>query len=155
MRPALSQPPPTRPLSFPKTRGAAALVAVIALFGAAACETGTAQSPSPSSSAPQGGPIPAQLDGAWRQVVDPSVVMILTANYYSQAGPDGSGHGNVAVNGSEIDFFNGSQCYLSPPAGIGKYRWTVSGGLLVFSPVNSDPCPRASYLADLKGWQKP
>jgi hypothetical protein len=155
VRPALSRPPRQGPCSFPIARGAAALVALIALFGAAACQSGTAQSPSPSPAAPQGSPVPVQLDGAWRQVADPSVVMILTDNYYSSAGPLGSGYGNVVAKGSEIDFFNGSQCNSPLPAGIGKYRWTISGGLLMFSPLNTDPCPRAPYLADLKGWQKP
>ncbi len=114
---------------------------------------GTIASPSPS--APQGGPVPPSLDGAWKQVADPTVVLILSGTDYSSAGPLGSGTGNVAVNGSEIDFFNGSICPTPLPGGIGKYRWTISAGLLIFSPLNSDPCPRAPFLADLKGWQRP
>ena len=109
----------------------------------------------PPPSAPQGGPIPASLDGAWKQVADPTVVMILSGTDYSTAGPLGSGTGKVVVNGSEIDFYNGSLCGTLLPGGIGKYRWTISARLLMFSPLNSDPCPRAPYLADPKGWQRP
>jgi hypothetical protein len=110
---------------------------------------------SPSPSAPLGGPVPAQLDGAWRQVDDPTVVMILTGTEFSSAGPLGSGTGKVAVNGSEIDFYNGTLCAFPLPGGIGKYRWTISARVLTFSPLNSDPCPRAPFLADPKGWQRP
>jgi hypothetical protein len=109
----------------------------------------------PSPSPPQGSPVPAQLDGAWKQVRDPTVVMILTGTDFSSAGPAGSSAGKVAVNGSEIDFYNGTLCTIALPGGIGKYRWTISAGLLIFSPLNSDPCPRAPYLADPKGWQRP
>jgi hypothetical protein len=110
----------------------------------------------PSPSAPLGGPVPAELDGAWKQVAtDPTVVMILTGTDVSTAGPLGSGVGKVAVNGSEIDFYNGTECNIALPGGIGKYRWRISAGLLTFSPLNSDPCPRAPYLADPKGWQRP
>jgi hypothetical protein len=136
-----------------------ALVALIVLIGGVACGSGgAAHSPSPSPSAPPGNPVPAQLDGAWIQVADPSIVLILTGTYYSSAGPallGSSTHGNVAVNGSEIDFYNGSLCHTPLPGGIGQYRWTISGGLLTFSPLNSDPCPRAPYWADPKGWQRP
>jgi hypothetical protein len=110
---------------------------------------------SPSPSPPRGGPVPAQLDGAWKQVADPTVVMILTGTDFSSAGPAGSSAGKVAVNGSEIDFYNGTRCTIALPGGIGKYRWTISAGLLIFSPLNSDPCPRAPYLANPNGWQRP
>ena len=94
-----------------------------------------------------------QLDGAWREVADPTVVMILSGSDFALAGNLISGVGKVAVNGSEIDFYNGTGCGLALPGGIGKYRMTISGGLLMFSPLNSDPCPRAGNMADPKGWQ--
>jgi hypothetical protein len=131
-------------------------MAVIVLLSAVACGAGAAQSPGPSPSAPRGGPVPFELDGAWKEVADPPpVFMILSGTDYSSAGFGGSGKGNVAVNGSEIDFYNGSVCDLALPRGIGKYRWMISGGLLMFTALNSDPCPRASYLTDPKGWQRP
>ena len=94
-----------------------------------------------------------QLDGAWKEVADPTVVMILTGTHYALSGGGATGAGNVAVNSSEIDFYNGTACNIALPGGIGKYRWTNSAGLLTFSPLNSDPCPRASNLADPKGWR--
>lgn len=107
----------------------------------------------PSLSTPRGGPVPLQLDGAWKEVADPSVVMILTGTNVALSGGGLTGAGKVAVNGSEIDFYNGTACAIPLPGGIGKYRWTITGGLLKFIPLNSDPCPRAGNLADSKGWQ--
>ncbi|MGA7911712.1 MAG: hypothetical protein WB682_03055 [Candidatus Dormiibacterota bacterium] len=109
--------------------------------------------PAAPPAAPRGGPVPAQLDGAWKEVADPTVVMILTATDFALSGGGLTGAGKVAVNGSEIDFYNSTGCGIALPGGIGKYRWTNSAGLLTFSPLNSDPCPRAPNLADPKGWQ--
>jgi hypothetical protein len=138
-------------------RRRAALVALIALLGGAACgggSAGAAKSPSASPSAPRGGPAPAQLAGMWEQTSS-SHTLNFSGTDYTLTGPADQALGNVAVNGSEIDFFNGSVCAIPLPGGIGRYRWSISTGSLIFSPLNSDPCPRAPFLADPKGWQRP
>jgi hypothetical protein len=48
--------------------------------------------------------------------------------------------GDVVVNNREIDFFNG------PCPGVGRYKWTLKGGLLHFTLI-SDPCGRSNVLA--------
>jgi hypothetical protein len=125
-------------------------------------------SPSPP---PGGGPLPAQLLGDWflppmavnavfGTGVCPSPATAancflrinlaattastpLNFHWYATdtAGKDQlRGWGNVVVNNNEIDFFNG------PCSGVGRYRWTVKGGLLHFTLI-SDPCGRSTELA--------
>lgn len=53
------------------------------------------------------------------------------------------------MNGDEIDFFNGDQCGMPLPGGIGRYNWTVSGGSLHLMALNDDPCGRSEDLADI------
>jgi hypothetical protein len=143
----------TRSEAYFPIRRRAAVVALVALFGAFACGGRVAQSPSPPPSAPRGGPVPAQLAGTWQQT--PSAhTLTLSGVVYTITGSDHA-VGNVAVSGSEIAFFNGSVCAIPLPGGIGRYRWTITAGILVFSPLNSDPCPRADFLADPIGWQRP
>ena len=143
-------------MGFRFTAGVALVALAVAITAAilALHSAPSNSAPAAGPSAPRGGPVPSQLDGAWQQVTDPTVVLILSGTNYSTAGPGGSGVGNLVVNGSEIDFYNGSVCYISLPGGIGKYRWTISAGVLTLTPLNSDPCPRASYWADPKGWQR-
>jgi len=64
------------------------------------------------------------------------------------------GGGDVVVNGTEMDFFNGQQCTLNPPAGVGRYTWSVTGGVLHFASLNHDVCPRAPYL-DNQSYSRP
>lgn len=161
---------------FTMTGRVAALVAVLALLGAAACgggagptravespsaspslpgvPAGAAQSPTASPAPPQGGPVPAELAGAWKQVAQPSLGLNFSGTTFAIGYPTSQSPGNVAVNGSQIDFYNSVACGIRLPAGIGSYRWTISAGLLVFTPLNSDPCERGLYLADPKGWQR-
>src|SRR4029077_19210371 len=134
-------------------RGRVALVALVALLGAAACGSGGVPAtavapPNASPSAPRGGPVPAELAGMWKQVADPSIDLNLSGTGSAIGRPETTAHGNVAVNGSEIDFYNSDACGIPLPGGIGRYQWTVSAGLLLFSSLDSDPCPRASYLTD-------
>ena len=141
-------------------RCTALVVALVALLGGAACGGGTvpagaAHSPSASPSAPKGGPVPVELAGAWTQVADPTIGLKMTGTSFAIGHPDTQAHGNVAVNGSEIDFYNSDACFIPLPGGIGTYRWTISAGLLTFGPLNADPCSRGPYLADPKGWQRP
>ena len=54
--------------------------------------------------------------------------------------------GDVVVNHSEIDFFNGPACGMKLPAGVGHYTWTLTGAVLGFASVGNDPCPRRVWL---------
>lgn len=77
-----------------------------------------------------------------------SVRLRLTATQYSwttNLGLDPRA-GDVVVNHREINFFNGPACGLKPPAGIGRYTWTVTGAVLRFASVGNDPCPRRAWL---------
>jgi hypothetical protein len=123
-----------------------------------------AASPLPTASPPPGGPVPAELLGDW--FMPPSVVkdfdgnavcvllkLTLTTTTYqvthTALGVCGSGgSGDVVVNGSEIDIFNGSdQCSDI----VGRYTWTLTSGLLYFTLI-SGPC-RAAF--DLQhGWSR-
>jgi len=141
-----------------KFMGRAALVAVLALLAATACggrgvPVGAVESPSALPSLPQGRPVPAELAGAWELVGDPTKNVKLTGMDYLFG--DGS-TGKVAVNGSEIDFYSGQPCNIPLPGGVGRYRWSISAGLLILSAITPvDPCPRLSVLANPQGWQRP
>jgi hypothetical protein len=126
-------------------------------------------SASPSPSPPPGGPVPAQLLGDWflrTAVVDaipgfasnvcPShptaencfVQLTLTATTYSLLAPDGGGGADsVVVNHNEIDFFNApSHGCLDLPNVVGRYKWTLTGGVLHFTLI-SDPCISAASVS--------
>jgi len=117
----------------------------------------------PAASPPPGGPVPAALVGDWYlppatvlsfgftcpshpTAADCYFLMTLTATTYKWFDGHGGlkdphGQGDVVVNGNEIDFFNGLGCGLALPDGVGRYTWTLTGGLLSFSLI-SDPCGR-------------
>ena len=158
---------------LPTMKRDAALMALVALLGVAACGGGAttpsggatqqttpspstpASGPKPSPAWPPGGPVPAELAGQWRLVDQPAITLTLSGSDYTLVGMSDTGKGNVVVNGSEIDFFNGSVCDIPLPHGIGMYRWTISAGLLTFRAYGSDPCPRYDLLHDSSGWQRP
>ena len=54
----------------------------------------------------------------------------------------GAGRGNVVINGSEIDFFNGELCQKRLPDGVGRWKWSGEGSVLTLSPLAVDPCGR-------------
>ena len=99
----------------------------------------------PKPSPPPGGPVPVALTGHW---VSPSPAisssdttdLILRGSSFEIQTSGGFSFGMVAVNGDEIDFFNGDVCRIPLPGGIGRYRWTLNGGLLHLTPLNIDPC---------------
>jgi hypothetical protein len=71
---------------------------------------------------PPGGPVPANLAGAWQPQVHNAKTGVLYLGGYSfqiQVIV-----GNVVVNGSEIDF-------IYDPCGVDKYRYTLTGDTLV------------------------
>jgi hypothetical protein len=153
---------------------ALATIACALLFSGVAC--GSAQSaagiPSatpvatalPAAFAPAGGPLPAELLGVWylpASAVSPvaecptpltyqtcNLRLTLAATSYSFAGTRPPGPGDLRVNGTEIDFFNATQCELTGAQGLGSYTWTLTNGSLHLAPLNSDPCGRTQYLSN-------
>jgi len=99
----------------------------------------------PVVSPPPGGPVPSVLTGDW---VSPSkdnnpsdaTDLILHGSRFEIQTSGGLSFGMVAVNGSEIDFFNGDVCRIGLPGGVGRYHWSVQGGILHLTPLNVDPC---------------
>jgi hypothetical protein len=97
----------------------------------------------PRASAPPGGAVPMTLTGNWTlrgATSSTSPDLVFQANTYELITSGGVSFGNVAVNGNEIDFFNGSMCRISLPGGVGRYRWSLRSGVLEFAPLNADPC---------------
>jgi hypothetical protein len=134
-----------------------------------------APSPTPAVSPPPGGPVPAQLLGDW--FLPPAAVqsvgypcpkpptaancffqLTLTATTYQQFRLGGTallpgGKGDVVVNNNEIDFFNdGFEGCRPLPDGVGRYTWTLTGGVLYFTLI-SDLCGR-SVVVPLQGWSR-
>lgn len=130
----------------------------------------------PAASPPPGGPVPAQLLGDWYKVMPSDTFtamssypcpahptpancffqLTLTATVYNQSftalgGRQDAGQGDVVVNQREIDFFNGALCGLQLPDGVGRYKWTLTGGVLHLALI-SDPCPRSEILAYPTGY---
>ena len=95
--------------------------------------------------------MPAELAHQWFQYLRGSR-LILNVNSYDMASPAGTAGGNVVVNGTEIDFFNGHPCDVPPPGGVGKYMWRIAGGRLYLTALNTDPCGRSDELPDPVGW---
>jgi hypothetical protein len=97
----------------------------------------------PTASAPPGGAVPTTLAGNWiLRTTTPSTSpdLVFQASSYELITNGGLSFGNVAVNGNEIDFFNGNVCRIPLPGGVGRYRWSLHGGVLQFTPLNMDPC---------------
>jgi hypothetical protein len=149
-------------------RRIAALLGLMFVLLVSGCgqSTSSATRPTPSGAAspPPGGSVPAQLLGDW--FLPPAIVIavegnsacrllqltLTTTTYQLTHDPVCgvfSSSGDVVVNNTEMDFFSADVCGLKLPDGVGRYRWTLTGGLLNFIPLNQDPCPRgASWLAN-------
>jgi len=56
--------------------------------------------------------------------------------------------GGVVVKGNEIDFWWAADCGADAPNSIGRYKWTLAGGVLHLASLNKDPCPRSVLLAN-------
>jgi hypothetical protein len=123
-----------------------------------------APTPSPAASPPPGGPVPAQLLGVWLLqtsnpkpeigLINGKVQLTLTGTTFHLLGVNNQAFGttgspgDVVVNNTEIDFFNGDACGLQLPEGVGRYTWTHTSAALHFTPLNQDPCGRTDYLAN-------
>jgi hypothetical protein len=103
--------------------------------------------PTPGADWPAGDPVPEALRGVWYEPSYPTK-MTLEGNDYTFIQPARSAHGNVVVNGDEIDFFNGDQCGFPLPRGVGKYHWElVDESTIKFTGLNEDPCGRIDILS--------
>lgn len=92
-------------------------------------------STSPTPAPPPGGAAPAELQGQWLPP-DGSGRLFIRADYWAS----GDAYSEFVVNGDEIDFYNGRMCGLRLPDGVGRYRWSITDGLLRFVPLTPDPC---------------
>ena len=124
-------------------------------------------SQTPAASPPPGGPVPAQLLGTWlldtpnpdpglteTGIINGKVKVTLTATTYLVQGEPAAA-GSVVVNNNEIDFFSQvpggtPNCHLRLPDGVGRYTWTLAGGVLHFAPLIQsgyfgDPCGRLVF----------
>jgi hypothetical protein len=111
--------------------------------------------PSPAvraSNWPPGGPVPAQLAGAWQPPVSASVcrwagvsgcTLYLGLNNFQLGDehPDDATNqgtigpalfGNVVVNGSEIDFMS-DECLVNGGFGFVRFTYTLNGNILVLA----------------------
>jgi hypothetical protein len=154
-------------------RAIAAPLCISFVLLASACAqstpSGNLPTPSAATGTPAGDPVPSQLLGDWLMsaataeaiagAACPTPLAVTTCmfrltftsttyNWTTNITGYTSGGGDVVVNGTEMDFFNGQACSLSPPQGIGRYRWTLSGSVLHFTSLNHDVCPRAAFLAN-------
>jgi len=128
---AASAPAPVT--ASPSSSGAPAAVAP-----SKACEPvsiGPTPSDAPSAGWPPGGPVPPELTGKW---ASKNFCLVLVGYTYDF----GAGSGNVVVNGSAIDFFNGATCGKRLPDGVGHWGWAVNGNTLTMSQSGADPCGR-------------
>jgi hypothetical protein len=151
----------------------AALVGMTLGLSATACgqptSTGTVTTPSAANSRPQGGPVPTTLLGDW--FLPPAIViavendpscrllrLTLSATTYRLTHDPACGGvvstGEVVVNKAEIDFFNADVCGLKLPDGVGRYGWTLTGGLLNFTALSPDPCPRGPAWLDKRTYSR-
>jgi hypothetical protein len=146
--------------------------ATVSTPSAVATPTTAASPPTPAGSPPPGGAVPAKLLGNW--FIPPAVVIAaegasncpspptvqncfiqlnLTATeYHVSLTQSPTGSGNVVVNKDEIDFFNGGNCGLQLPEGVGRYKWTLTSGVLHLARLNQDPCGRDSVL--INQWRR-
>jgi hypothetical protein len=153
----------------------ARMLCIACVLAAWACGPSTPSAnvtPSAASGKPAGGPVPAQLLGDW--LLPPAAANIYlessgemcppplavatcmfkltftATTFYFEINAPGhsSGGGDAVVNGTEIDFFNAPGCGLQFPDGVGRYMWTLTDGVLHFTSMNQDPCPRSPILAN-------
>jgi hypothetical protein len=59
-------------------------------------------------------------------------------------GDEGGGTSFVVFNGDVVTLFHSGYCVGAPPA---NYRWSLTEGVLHFTSLDDDPCPRKGLLA--------
>ena len=104
--------------------------------------TAPASSTSTGTGAPSGDAAPAQLQGTWKLVSkenpDKGLHVVISERHYRVV--TRLAHGDLAVKGNEIAFFNAAICGLQLPDGVGRYRWTIEGKRLHFELIGEEPC---------------
>jgi hypothetical protein len=102
------------------------------------------------SGAPTGDAAPAKLQGIWKLVtgnaLEKGLLFVMSERHYRV--PTHLAHGDLAVNGTEIAFFNAAICGLTLPEGVGRYRWTVEGETLHFELIGEEPCGGRADILD-------
>jgi hypothetical protein len=116
----------------------------------ASSPTAPASSTSTGTGAPSGDAAPAQLQGTWKLVsgnaLEKGILFVIGDRHYRV--PTYLAHGDLAVNGNQIAFFNAAICGLTLPEGIGRYHWTVKGGALHFQVIGEEPCGGRADILD-------
>ena len=124
---------PTPLTARPSSPGASAAVPASRACDPVSISPSPADAPTPGW--PRGGPVPPELTGKW---AFKDFCLVLVGYTYDFT----AGSGNVVVNGSEIDFFNGAVCGKQLPDGVGRWEWAVHGNTLTVSQSGVDPCGR-------------
>ncbi len=120
---------------------AVALLAWLMVSGCGGGTTAPSSTPPPPTST-----APAALQGAWVTVLpgtEERVTLTLGATSYQITRPPNQASGTIAVSDDRIEFSGSTVC-----AGRGPYRWSLTGGSLVFTAISADACPgRSEVLA--------
>ena len=112
--------------------------------------TASASSTSSTDGRPPGDAAPAKLQGTWKLVsrdsLEKGLLFVISERHYRV--PMHLAHGDLAVSGNEIAFFNAAICGLTLPEGVGRYRWTVKGNTLRFEQIGKEPCGGRGDILD-------
>jgi hypothetical protein len=125
---------------------------ILAACGGSSSATGTSTAAAPTttqSGVPAGGPAPPELQGTWKLVADgpdKGLLFVISDQHYRV--PTRLAHGDLAVDGGEIAFFNAAICGLTLPDGVGRYRWKVDDRKLHFQVIGKEPCGGRSDILD-------
>jgi hypothetical protein len=96
-----------------------------------------------------GGPAPPELQGTWKLSGSPEKGLLFVISERHYRVPTHLAHGDLAVEGDKIAFFNAAICGLTLPEGVGRYRWAVKRNSLRFEPLGEEPCGgRGDILAN-------
>lgn len=95
-------------------------------------------------------PLPPELQGSWLLESGPTTDLVrlyLRQTTYTASRGGGSHAGQVAVNGSVMEFT--SLCGASSVEGVGRYHWTLAGDNLHLDLIGKDECTgRSAILED-------
>ena len=145
-------------------------IALVLLNAGCGQATSSTQTQSAEPNSPPGGPVPAAIQGDW--FLPPATVSSIMSNdscrllkltlaattyhltHSINPACGTSSSGDVVVNKAEIDFFSADVCGLKLPDGVGRYTWTLTGGVLHFAAMKPDPCPRGTYWLDHRDYSR-
>jgi hypothetical protein len=78
--------------------------------------------------------------------LEEGLLFVISEQHYRV--PTHLAHGDLAVEGNEIAFFNAAICGLTLPDGVGRYRWKVEGKELRFRLIGKEPCGGRGDILD-------